>query len=193
VLYCSHELDAVEKTCSRVLVLHHGRVVAHDTVERLRDALSERSLEAGRPADAAVLRRIIEVIEMSDHAEDMRKYYSDEAWAELTRRREAMTEKTRDIAMEGTRKWQALFADINASLDEDPAGPKAQALLDRWKALIEEFTGGNQQIKEGMGRAWQDSDNWTPQMKKVREPFGDPRVWEFIRKAGQAREAAGRG
>jgi len=78
-------------------------------------------------------------------------------------------------------------------LDEDPAGPKAQALLDRWKALIEEFTGGNQQIKEGMGRAWQDSDNWTPQMKKVREPFGDPRVWEFIRKAGQAREAAGRG
>lgn len=46
VLYCSHELDAVEKTCSRVLVLHHGRVVAHDTVERLRDALSEGSLEA---------------------------------------------------------------------------------------------------------------------------------------------------
>jgi ABC-2 type transport system ATP-binding protein len=46
VLYCSHELDAVEKTCSRVLVLHHGHVVAHDTVERLRDTLSGGSLEA---------------------------------------------------------------------------------------------------------------------------------------------------
>ena len=46
VLYCSHELDAVEKACSRVLVLHHGHVVAHDTVERLRDTLSEGSLEA---------------------------------------------------------------------------------------------------------------------------------------------------
>jgi ABC-2 type transport system ATP-binding protein len=46
VLYCSHELDAVEKSCSRVLVLHHGHVVAHDTVERLRDRLSEGSLEA---------------------------------------------------------------------------------------------------------------------------------------------------
>jgi ABC-2 type transport system ATP-binding protein len=45
VLYCSHELDAVEKTCSRVLVLHHGRVVAHDTVERLRGTLSKGSLE----------------------------------------------------------------------------------------------------------------------------------------------------
>ena len=46
VLYCSHELDAVEKTCSRVLVLHHGHVVAHDTVERLRDTLAGGSLEA---------------------------------------------------------------------------------------------------------------------------------------------------
>jgi ABC-2 type transport system ATP-binding protein len=45
VLYCSHELDAVEKTCSRVLVLHHGRVVAHDTVEQLRGTLSKGSLE----------------------------------------------------------------------------------------------------------------------------------------------------
>ena len=45
VLFCSHELDAVEKTCSRVLVLHHGRVVAHDTVEQLRGTLSKGSLE----------------------------------------------------------------------------------------------------------------------------------------------------
>jgi len=45
VLYCSHELDAVEKSCSRVLVLHRGRVVAHDTVGRLRAALSGESLE----------------------------------------------------------------------------------------------------------------------------------------------------
>jgi ABC-2 type transport system ATP-binding protein len=45
VMYCSHELDAVEKSCSRVLVLHHGRVVAHDTVAHLRGALSQASLE----------------------------------------------------------------------------------------------------------------------------------------------------
>jgi ABC-2 type transport system ATP-binding protein len=46
VMYCSHELDAVERSCSRVLVLNHGHVVAHDTVERLRDTLSQGSLEA---------------------------------------------------------------------------------------------------------------------------------------------------
>jgi DNA-binding transcriptional MerR regulator len=148
---------------------------------------AEVSLEPGQPADAAVLRRIIEVIEMADHAEDMRKYYSDGAWAELTRRREQMTERMREIAMEGTRKWQALYADVTASLDEDPAGSKAQALLDRWQALVHEFTGGNAEIKAGLGRAWQDRANWSEAMKKESEPFGDPRVWEFIGKAGKAR------
>jgi ABC-2 type transport system ATP-binding protein len=46
VLYSSHELDTVEKTCSRVLVLHRGKVVAHDTVDCLRQSLSQPSLEA---------------------------------------------------------------------------------------------------------------------------------------------------
>jgi DNA-binding transcriptional MerR regulator len=150
-------------------------------------ACAEQSLQPGRPPEAALLTRIIEVIEMTDHAEDMKRYYSDEAWAELTRRRETMTGAMRDAAMEGTRKWQALFADIAQSLDEDPAGPKGQALLDRWKALIEEFTGGSQQIGEGLGRAWQDRENWSDPMKKVSEPFGDPRIWDFISRARKAR------
>jgi MerR family transcriptional regulator, thiopeptide resistance regulator len=148
---------------------------------------AERAIQPGRPAESAVLRRIIEVIEMSDQAEEMRKYYTDEAWAELTRRREAMTEKLREIAMEGTRKWEALFKDITASIDADPAGPVAQALLDRWKALIDEFTGGNQAIKEGLGRAWADRENWGEQTRKHTQTFNDPRVWEFIKKAGAAR------
>jgi ABC-2 type transport system ATP-binding protein len=45
VMYCSHELDAVEKACSRVLVLHQGTVVAHDRVDRLRERLAQESLE----------------------------------------------------------------------------------------------------------------------------------------------------
>jgi DNA-binding transcriptional MerR regulator len=147
---------------------------------------AERSLQPGRPVAPALLRRIIEVIEMSDHAEDMKKYYSDEAWAELSKRREAMTDRMRDIAMEGTRKWQALFADVTASLDEDPASPKAQALLARWLALIDEFTGGSQAIKEGLGRAWGDRDNWSAGMKQNAAPFSDPRVWDFISRCRRA-------
>jgi DNA-binding transcriptional MerR regulator len=147
---------------------------------------AEQSLHTGRPADPALLKRIIEVIEMSDHAEDMKKYYTDEAWAELSRRRDTMTDGTREIAMEGTRKWQALFADVTASLDEDPSSPKAQALLARWQALIDEFTGGNQAITEGLGRAWGDRGNWSAAMKQNAAPFSDPRIWEFISRCRQA-------
>src|SRR5438067_7978565 len=36
VLYSSHVLEVVEKICSRVVILHHGRMVAYESVERLR-------------------------------------------------------------------------------------------------------------------------------------------------------------
>jgi ABC-2 type transport system ATP-binding protein len=45
ILYSSHVLEVVEKLCSSVIVLHHGTVVAHDSVERLREALVRNSLE----------------------------------------------------------------------------------------------------------------------------------------------------
>jgi ABC-2 type transport system ATP-binding protein len=45
VLYSSHVLDIVEKLCSRVIVLHRGRVVADDSVETLRHLQTSGSLE----------------------------------------------------------------------------------------------------------------------------------------------------
>ena len=45
ILYSSHVLEVVEKICSRVVVLHRGRVVAHDSVEHLRDLMALESLE----------------------------------------------------------------------------------------------------------------------------------------------------
>ena len=45
ILYSSHVLEVVEKLCSRVVVLHGGRVIAHDSVQHLRERLSRDSLE----------------------------------------------------------------------------------------------------------------------------------------------------
>jgi ABC-2 type transport system ATP-binding protein len=45
ILYSSHVLEVVEKVCSMVIILRHGKVVAHDRVEKLRDLLSQPSLE----------------------------------------------------------------------------------------------------------------------------------------------------
>ena len=45
VLYSSRVLEVVEKVCDTILILHKGQVVAHDSVERLRERLLESSLE----------------------------------------------------------------------------------------------------------------------------------------------------
>ena len=45
VLYSSHVLEVVEKLCTRVIVLHRGRIVAEDTVDGLRALMSHESLE----------------------------------------------------------------------------------------------------------------------------------------------------
>lgn len=45
VLYSSHVLELVEKTCDRVLVIHQGRIVASDTVAALQRLAGSGSLE----------------------------------------------------------------------------------------------------------------------------------------------------
>ena len=45
ILYTSHILDVVEKLCTRVIVLHEGRIVADDSVTKLRSLMASDSLE----------------------------------------------------------------------------------------------------------------------------------------------------
>jgi ABC-2 type transport system ATP-binding protein len=45
IIYSSHEMDAVEKVCDEVLILHASHVVAHDSVARLRELSQAESLE----------------------------------------------------------------------------------------------------------------------------------------------------
>lgn len=45
IVYSSHVLEAVEQAATDVLILHDSRVVAHDSVTRLRDLTKQPSLE----------------------------------------------------------------------------------------------------------------------------------------------------
>jgi len=45
VLFSSHELETVERVCSHVVILHRGRVVADDSIERLRVLMEVPTLE----------------------------------------------------------------------------------------------------------------------------------------------------
>ncbi|HEV2402175.1 MAG TPA: ABC transporter ATP-binding protein [Candidatus Sulfotelmatobacter sp.] len=45
VLFSSHELDTVERVCSRVVILHHGKLVADDSIQNLRSLMELPTLE----------------------------------------------------------------------------------------------------------------------------------------------------
>jgi ABC-2 type transport system ATP-binding protein len=45
VLFSSHELETVERVCSHVVILHRGRVVADDSISRLRTLMALSTLE----------------------------------------------------------------------------------------------------------------------------------------------------
>jgi len=45
ILFSSHELETVERVCSRVVILHRGKVVADDAIEHLRALRSAATLE----------------------------------------------------------------------------------------------------------------------------------------------------
>ena len=68
ILYSSHVLEVVEKVAHNVLILRKGRVVAHDSVARLREVMSESSLEGvfaqlTNPEDTdAIARRMLDVV-----------------------------------------------------------------------------------------------------------------------------------
>ncbi|QNI37019.1 ABC transporter ATP-binding protein [Edaphobacter albus] len=45
VLFSSHELETVERICSHIVILHRGKVVADDSIERLRTLMELPTLE----------------------------------------------------------------------------------------------------------------------------------------------------
>lgn len=68
VLFSSHELETVERVCSHVVILHRGKIVADDAIERLRTLMALPTLEkifsqlAVEQDTAAVSREIADLI-----------------------------------------------------------------------------------------------------------------------------------
>jgi ABC-2 type transport system ATP-binding protein len=45
VLFSSHELETVERICAHIVILHHGKIVANDSIEHLRTLMAVPTLE----------------------------------------------------------------------------------------------------------------------------------------------------
>ena len=142
-------------------------------------ARAEQSLRGRAEPDWELFTRIIREIEMQDHMDWTKKYYSPEAKAKIAERGKTWTP---ELQADITRKWTELFADVDAALGEDPSGPKAQALAARWKALLAGFTGGDPEIQKGLNKMWADKANWPKDTEAARFQI-KPEIQAFIEKA----------
>ena len=140
-------------------------------IKAIREA--EAAIDPGKPLATAMLRKIIEVINLQDAIEAMKKYYTDVEW-----------QKRKRYYEEGPGpEWRALYRDARAALGEDPGGDKAQALSDRWLELTQKAAAGEPDYQQDSMKAWLDRKNWPAEMKQRITEFRLEEVTEFIKQA----------
>ncbi len=142
---------------------------------------AEQSIHSQKEPDYMLFQQIIKEIEMQNDSEWTKKYYSPEAQAKVEERK---TLWSPELQAKVSQQWSELFADIEMALDEDPAGPKAQALAGRWRKLLEGFTGGDPEIQKGLNKMWSDQGNWPEQQRSAYAI--KPEIQDFIVKAMKA-------
>jgi DNA-binding transcriptional MerR regulator len=135
---------------------------------------AERAIDGGEPAGTAALKKIIEVIQVQDAIEIMRRYYdTSEAW-----------EKRKSYYEEGPGpEWRALYRDAAELLGQDPASEAVQALADRWLLLTVRAIKGDPAVQQDSGRAWMDREHWPVAMKARIAEFRLEDVTELIKRA----------
>jgi DNA-binding transcriptional MerR regulator len=161
--------------------LEEKRRLLDRAIDAIREA--EAIVASGKPAGAAVLKKIIEVIEMQTNNDWMKKYASEAAQAKMDARK---GEWSPELQERVSRQWTELIAEVQAAIGagEDPASPKAQALAARWKELAEGFTKGDADVTQAVSNVWKDRANWPEHAKEQARPFQiTPQMWQFIRSA----------
>jgi MerR family transcriptional regulator, thiopeptide resistance regulator len=138
----------------------------------------------GEP-DWKLFQLIVKEIEMQNSQEWKRQYFSPEAQAKVADRRKLWSPELQEKA---SQDWNDLYKDVQACLDsnEDPAGPRAQALAARWRAMVEQFTGGDPEIQKGLNAMWNDSASWPKDVKA--QSFVRPELQAYMKKALAAKK-----
>jgi len=159
-------------------VLEEKRRLLDRAIAAIQEA--EVSIRRNRAADAGVLKKIIEAIEMQNNTDWLAKYQTPEAKAKLAARKGEWTPEMQERV---SAQWQELFAEVEAALGEDPASDHVQSLAARWTRLVEGFTKRDPDLTQSVASAWQDYGNWPAEAKQQAAPFRNKEIWSFMCKA----------
>jgi DNA-binding transcriptional MerR regulator len=167
-------LSRPEASARHVVALHLARL--REQIERQQalcrrlEALEDR-LETAEEVSVEEFLQTIEAVTMYE------KYYTPEQLKQLEERKKAIGQERIEAVQQ---EWPKLIAEVRAEMEKgtDPSDPKVQRLMQRWKALIEEFTGGDAGIAKSLQRLYQ-------QEPSARENAGfDGALMQYVARAG---------
>lgn len=131
------------------------------------------------------MKRIIEVIKMQDQRDEWKRQYDSLLQGKIDRLK-AMSPETRE-QLRG--QFAELCEEVEGALGEDPAGPRAQELAERWLQLLRAFAPKGEvdpQLLKYQAASLSDG-GWPADAPKPEPPFRRP-VWEFVAKPLAARQ-----
>jgi DNA-binding transcriptional MerR regulator len=148
-------------------------------LDELRERLEgiDRFLATTGDGSVEAFLRLLEVMSR------MEKHYTPEQMEWFKARREQVgEERIRQVEAE----WPVLIAQVRAEMEAgaDPASPRVQELGRRWTALVEEFTGGNQEIGQAVKTMYE-------QEPEMRERTGiDMAMFDYVNRVMAAARAS---
>lgn len=109
----------------------------------------------------------------------MERHFTPEQLAWLRERREQLGEPRIQAVQDA---WAELIPQMRAAMERgaDPASAEVQALARRWKALVEEFTGGDAGIEQGVRRVYQAEGE---QLRARHEHVPTPELFAYVGRA----------
>jgi DNA-binding transcriptional MerR regulator len=132
---------------------------------------AETLVESNR-CDWQAIVRVIQVIQMEQQHDWAKKYFSDDSlqkmeelsqssYSDEARQKLAQREWTETDQEQASARWAHVAAESKrlAAIGADPAGEEAQALAKLKSDLLFEFTQGDPEIIEGLGRFWQNHNS----------------------------------
>jgi DNA-binding transcriptional MerR regulator len=176
-------LNAPTYDLQNALRTQHAAVLARiSELQHVAFALSHTlaALETNRTPEWNSVIDVIRGLSDGDRRAWLSRFYPPETldWLE---QRAAHTPP--ELLTAGEQAWRAIYADFAAHRHLAPEDPAVQAIAARMQALIQQFTGGDPQVTDGLRKSRNDPN-------RLRSPFepNDPALQAWIAQAVEAYE-----
>ena len=177
-------LDGAAVSPRQVIDLHLARL--HEQMS-MHARLAERLTALALHLDSAGAGSIEDLCLIIEAMTTMEKYFTTEQLDVLRERRTSVgTERIQEVQD----AWAEIIPRVQRAMDggEDPASPEIQDIARRWKALVDEFTGGDPAIGRAVMTMYEHEG---PALQEKIGAVPTPPMFEYIGRAMQALKARG--